>query len=101
MKKFVRGLVLAGAMAGVVFISSSDSSAQATKTAPAPGAEEKTGTLELYKDKAGLFRFRAVGADGKGIMQSSKGYATKEDAQKAVDSVKSILSKGKVVEPKE
>lgn len=96
MNKIFRGLVLAGAMTGLVVAGSEFGMAQAKKTAAA-----EVGTLEIGKDKAGLFRFKAVGADGKTIMQSSKGYATKEDAQKAIDAVKEILSKGKVVEPKE
>ena len=95
MSKFIRGLVLAGAIAGIVAVGDRVTDAQDKKTV------DKVGTLDIAKDKAGLFRFKAVGADGKTIMQSSKGYATRDDAMKAIDAVRSILTKGKVVEKDE
>lgn len=92
MLRWVQMALLAGGL--LIVTTHSNVSAQAKKPAD-------VGTLEITKDKAGQYRFKAVGVDGKTIMQSSKGYANKEDALKAIEAVREILSKGKVVEPKE
>jgi uncharacterized protein YegP (UPF0339 family) len=62
---------------------------------------EVTGTVELTKDAKGMFRFKVVGEDDKTIMQSSKGYEKKEDALKALETVKAILNTAKVTEVKD
>lgn len=92
MPRFARPVVLAALLTGLA--AAGITSAQAPK-------EDKGGAVEVNKDKSGQYRFKVVGADGKAIVQSSKGYATKEDALKAIDSVKSIMGHGKVVEGKE
>ena len=42
--------------------------------------------FELYKDKAGEFRFRLKGDDG--VMLSSEGYAARSSAENGIASVK-------------
>jgi uncharacterized protein YegP (UPF0339 family) len=60
----------------------------------------KAGTVEVFEDKAGEFRFRVKDADGKTVAMSTKGYDKKEDAVKALDFVKSTLNSAKVTEVK-
>jgi uncharacterized protein YegP (UPF0339 family) len=77
---------------------------------PATGAEKKPadskkedtklGKFEIYPSKKG-FRFRIVGADGKNLCGAYKDYASKEDAIEALDEIKAILTKTKLVEAKE
>ncbi len=43
--------------------------------------------FEIYKDKAGEYRFRFKASNGQ-IMFSSEGYETKASAMHAIDSVK-------------
>ncbi|MEM9885711.1 MAG: YegP family protein [Bacteroidota bacterium] len=47
----------------------------------------KNSKFEIYKDKAGEFRFRLKAKNGENILQS-EGYASKQGCQKAVESVK-------------
>jgi uncharacterized protein YegP (UPF0339 family) len=99
--KLVRCVVLAAAIAGVVSAAALPSApAQEKKTKKEATKDEAVGTVEMNKDVKGMYRFKVVGEDGKTIMQSSKGYEKKEDAMKAIDTVKSIMSKAKVTEGK-
>ncbi|MDE1172929.1 MAG: YegP family protein [Parvibaculaceae bacterium] len=43
--------------------------------------------FEVYKDKAGEFRFRFRASNGE-LMFASEGYAAKASALKAIDSIK-------------
>lgn len=45
------------------------------------------GKFELFKDKAGEFRFRLKAANGE-IIAASEGYNTKASAEKGIESVK-------------
>ncbi|HUR53939.1 MAG TPA: DUF1508 domain-containing protein [Gemmataceae bacterium] len=106
MTKFVRSIVLAAAIAGLV-------SAAGMSVAPAQDKkkvdEKKTttkktevsGSVEVYKDKAGEYRFKIVGEEGKALAMTTKGYEKKEDAIKALDMVKAILNTAKVTELKD
>ena len=58
---------------------------------PVPAA-----TFELYKDKAGEYRFRLTDHEGVVLAISGKGYEKKADAQKAIDTIKSAAAKAKV-----
>ncbi|QDU23241.1 YegP family protein [Urbifossiella limnaea] len=62
-----------------------------TKTAPAKG-----GTIEINESKDGKFRFTVRDAEGKYLGGSATGYATKEDAAKAVDALKAALGSAKI-----
>ena len=53
--------------------------------------------FELYKDKAGQFRFRLVASNGQNIL-ASEGYTTKERCKKGIASVKRNAPKAKVVD---
>jgi uncharacterized protein YegP (UPF0339 family) len=45
-------------------------------------------TFELYKDKAGEFRWRLVHQNGQIIADSGEGYTTKANALNGIDSVR-------------
>lgn len=45
-------------------------------------------TFELYKDKAGEFRWRLRHENGNIIADSGEGYTTKANAQNGIESVK-------------
>ncbi|GGF64317.1 UPF0339 protein [Azorhizobium oxalatiphilum] len=51
--------------------------------------------FEIFKDKAGEFRFRFKASNGE-IMFSSEGYKTKPSAQSAIDSIKKNAPDAKV-----
>ena len=61
-------------------------------------AKAKDGSVEIYKDNAGNFRFRIKDGDGKVIAMPAKGYAEKEDVDKVLEQIKAILDKAKPVE---
>lgn len=62
-----------------------------TKTAPAKG-----GVIEINEGKDGKFRFSVRDADGKYLGGNLTGFATKEDAAKAVDALKAALGTAKI-----
>jgi uncharacterized protein YegP (UPF0339 family) len=64
-------------------------------------AKAKDGSVEIYKDNSGNFRFRIKDGDGKVIAMPAKGYAEKDDVVKALDLIKTTLTKVKPVEEKE
>lgn len=102
MTKLVRSAVLAAAIAALVSAAGmSVAPAQDKKKEIKSSKDEPGGTVVLSQDAKDMYRFKVVGADGKTIMQSSKGYAKKDEALKALDTVKSILSKAKVTEAKD
>ena len=112
MTKFVRSIALAAAIAALVCASGmSVAPAQDKKTKDTVKTDDTkktttkkddvTGTVELNKDARGMYRFKIVGEDGKALAMTTKGYEKKEDALKAIEMVKSILSKAKVTEVKD
>lgn len=103
MSKFVRSAVLAAAIAAVVSAAGTPMTAaqDKKKDAKVVTKDDLAGSIVLSQDAKEMYRFKVVGGDGKTIMQSSKGYAKKDDALKALETVKGILSKAKVTEVKE
>ncbi len=55
--------------------------------------------FELYKDKAGKFRWRLLAANGE-IVAVGEGYASKDGAKGGIESVKNNAAKAEVVELK-
>ena len=76
----------------------------ARRRGPRPGQEgdqeerpgKGGGTIEVNESKDGKFRFTVRDADGKYLGGSATGYATKEDAVKAVDALKAALATAKI-----
>ncbi len=62
--------------------------------------KEEVGTVEVYKAKDG-WRFRVKNAEGKSVAVGMQGYEKKDEALKEVESLKTTLAKGKVVEIKD
>lgn len=58
------------------------------------GADMK---FEIYKDKAGEFRFRIVATNGN-ILASSEGYSAKASAKNAIERIKSDAAKAEIVD---
>ena len=95
----VIGSVLAGLMLATVFGTVSMHHAAAQDKAKATKDKETKATaavFEVYKDKGGEFRFRLKDADGTLLAISGKGYETKADCQKIIDTIKSQAAKAKV-----
>jgi uncharacterized protein YegP (UPF0339 family) len=87
------GVAVAGLLAlGSLTTAPAQPKATATK-ADAPG------TVEIYQAKDG-YRFRVKGLDGKVLAQPTKGYKTKDECQKSLDTIKAILNSATVTEVK-
>ena len=86
-------LMLAAALIelpGVLPVSAASAAADADKKAPA--------TFEIYKDKAGEFRWRLRMQNTKVIATSGEGYKEKESCMKAIESVKHVAADAPVKE---
>lgn len=55
------------------------------------------GKFEIYKDKAGEFRFRLKAANGETIA-SSEGYSSKAACESGIESVKKNASDAEIVD---
>lgn len=53
--------------------------------------------FEIYKDKAGEFRFRLKAANGE-IIASSEGYSSKQACENGINSVKSNAGTADIVD---
>ena len=60
----------------------------------------KTGKFEVYKDKAGEYRFRLKAPNGEIIAASSEGYKAKKSCMNGIQSVKKNVLNPKIVELK-
>jgi uncharacterized protein YegP (UPF0339 family) len=97
MRKLGLGALLMAAM--VFSVASGTLLAQGKKDGPAKGKGPVIEINESAKD--GRFRFVIRDADGKYLAGSLvNGYATEKDALKAIEDLKSALSKGTVVKQK-
>lgn len=76
------------------------------KNAPVARVEDQTGEgwkrqsnpkFELFRDKAGQFRFRLKATNGK-VIAVSEGYSTKAACENGIDSVKTNAPEAEVAE---
>ncbi|MFB6091928.1 MAG: HVO_2922 family protein [Haloquadratum sp.] len=58
-------------------------------------------TFEVFRDKAGQYRWRLVHANGNIIADSGEGYASKQKAKQGIRSVKENAPDADVVEAEE
>ena len=67
---------------------------------PAHAADEakSTATFEVYKDKAGEFRWRLKAGNGQNIASSGEGYAEKRGCLAGIESVKRNAPGAKIEE---
>lgn len=94
MSKILSSVLAAALVAGLVAGGSSpaqDKKKETKTTQPAKG-----GVIEVNESKDGKFRFTVRDADGKYLGGSATGYATKDDAVKAVDALKAALVSAKI-----
>ena len=59
-------------------------------------ASAATAVFELYQDTGGKFRFRLKTGDGVELAMAHKGYETKADCQKVIDTIKSTVGRARV-----
>ncbi|HEV8292634.1 MAG TPA: DUF1508 domain-containing protein [Tepidisphaeraceae bacterium] len=71
-------------------------------TTPARAADDSqaksAATFEVYKDKAGEFRWRLKASNGQNIATSGEGYAEKRSCLSAIESVKRNAPTAKIEE---
>ncbi|MCE9565209.1 MAG: hypothetical protein K8U57_24520 [Planctomycetes bacterium] len=107
MSKFLRSFALVAVIGGLITVTGlsvapaqvKDKDKKDDKAKVDPKADD-IGVTEVFMGKDG-WRFRIKNADGKSIAIGTMAFDKKEDAVKMVESLKTILSKGKVVEMKE
>ena len=54
-----------------------------------------SGTVEIYKDKGGAYRFRVRDAGNRVLAQASRGHDSKEEVMKDLEAIQAILAKSK------
>ncbi len=109
MSKLLRSFVLFAAIAGLMTAAGLSAAPALQKEKDKDKKDDKTktetkadevGVTEVYMAKDG-WRFRIKNSEGKSIAIGTVGFEKKEDAMKAVEMVKTTLTKGKVVEIKD
>jgi uncharacterized protein YegP (UPF0339 family) len=102
MTRLLGSLVLVTGLAVAAFNGAAEAQQPKGKTTAPPAAKEAPAaatsgsTFELYKDAGGDFRFRLKNSEGTILAISPKGFKTKDDCTKAIDTIKSDAAKAKV-----
>jgi uncharacterized protein YegP (UPF0339 family) len=103
MKTVIRGLVMSVVLAAAFAIGGlypSDAQAQKDKGKDKGKVAAATAVFEVYQDKSKKFRFRLKDGDDNLLAISGKGYDTRADCTKVIDSIKQNAAKAKVEEEK-
>jgi uncharacterized protein YegP (UPF0339 family) len=96
MNKAIRNVALSLALAaailpaGLHFAAAQDKGKDKDK-----GKDTKAAVFELYKDSGGEFRFRLKDDEGTLLATSGKGYKTKGECQKVIETIKRDAAKAK------
>jgi uncharacterized protein YegP (UPF0339 family) len=105
MSKLVRSLALMTALAalsaGTVSVAQEKGKTQPTKAAKkAEKAEDKKGSIEVYKNDKGKWRYKIVDENSKTIAMPlpQASFESKDDVLKAIDVLKRILNEAKPVD---
>ena len=96
MTKVLRNVILGLALAGLLAPAVGPYPAAAQQKDKGKPVAAGTATFELYKDSAGEFRFRLRDSEGVLLASSGKGYKTKADCQKVIETIKRDAAKAKV-----
>ncbi len=99
MGKLFRPLILFGAIAALLTANTLSFAPAQVKDKDKDKTAPEVGTIEVYTDKAGEWRFR-VKVDDKSIAIGTVGHEKKEDTLKVIETLKATMAKGKVVEIK-
>lgn len=100
MKRIVYSLALAAGMAGLVAGGLAPAPAQDKKDVK-KGAKAAAGVIEINEGKDGKFRFLIRDGEGKLLAMSGPGgFDKREEAVKAVETLKDVLPGAKVAAPK-
>ena len=99
MSTLVRSLVFCAVIAGLLAATSLNTPAPAQGKGNNVQPAEPPGTVEVYTDKGGKWRYR-VKIGGKSLAIGTVGYKTKDECLKVLNSVRNTLVNGKVVELK-
>ncbi len=107
MSKLLSSLLMAAAVAGFAAVGG-PAPAQDKKDTKKDAKDAKdakatkAGTVEVNEGKDGKYRFNVRDADGKLLAMSGlTGFATRDDAVKALENLKAVLPTAKVAEAKE
>jgi uncharacterized protein YegP (UPF0339 family) len=105
MGKLFRAALLFSAIVGLMTVAGTTSAPAQVKDKDkekkdTKAATEESGHTEVYMAKDG-WRFRIKNPEGKSIAIGTISFDKKEDCLKAVEVVKSVMAKGKVVEIQE
>lgn len=95
MQKVVRSLLAPLALVAAIGAFAFDA-ANAQDKKDKKVAVSATAVFELYKDSADEFRFRLKTGDGVLLATSGKGYKTKADCQKVIDTIKNTVGRARV-----
>jgi uncharacterized protein YegP (UPF0339 family) len=98
MGKVIHRLLLPLAM-GAVLLAAGASAQQKDKDKD-KGKDAAGAVFEVYKDKGDEFRFRLNDSEGTVLAISGKGYKTKAECIKVVETIKKDAAKAKVEEVK-
>lgn len=101
MSRLIRAALVAAALGGLVAAGVPTSTPAQEKGKQKEKDAAGKEAVEVFKDKAGDFRWHVTDADGKVVAMTTKGYATKDECLKALAAVKATLNKAKVTEKKE
>ena len=97
MGKVIRGLLLPLALGAALLAAAA--SGQEKKDKDKDKAKD-VAVFEVYKDKGDEFRFRLNDGEGTTLAISGKGYKTKAECVKVVETIKKEAAKAKVEEVK-
>ena len=97
MGKVIRGLLLPLALGAALLAAAA--SGQEKKDKDKDKAKD-VAVFEVYKDKGDEFRFRLNDGEGTTLAISGKGYKTKAECLKVVETIKKDAAKAKVEEVK-
>ena len=96
LSRMALSLVLVGAVASAGLHMAAAQDKKDKDKAKDKGKEAAAAVFELYKDSADEFRFRLKDGDGVMMAVSGKGYKTKADCQKVIDTIKRDAARARV-----
>jgi uncharacterized protein YegP (UPF0339 family) len=93
----LRGLLLTVVAAGILAVLSFQVATGQQKKGTDKGADAKAAgaAFEMYKDKGGKYRFRLKYED-EVLAIAGRGYANREDCQKAIETIRRVAARAKI-----